>query len=164
MQDHSIGETLLYALESRDCKRSYVGVTNDFARRLRQHNGELKGGARYTRRSAAGPHWRPVFKVRGLPSRRQALQLEKLFHCGFGHRRLLKIPRGSTKNPFGGSAAGRRAWALVWALRRERFSQQETVLTRDLTLEVAWSRADFHAIARALDDWGPGTITHTTND
>lgn len=27
----------------------YTGITTDLARRLRQHNGELTGGARYTR-------------------------------------------------------------------------------------------------------------------
>ena len=27
----------------------YTGVTSDLARRIRQHNGELAGGARYTR-------------------------------------------------------------------------------------------------------------------
>lgn len=26
----------------------YCGVTNDLSRRLRQHNGEIKGGAKYT--------------------------------------------------------------------------------------------------------------------
>ena len=27
----------------------YCGITNDVARRLRQHNGEIQGGAKYTR-------------------------------------------------------------------------------------------------------------------
>ena len=27
----------------------YCGITNDLSRRLRQHNGEIKGGAKYTR-------------------------------------------------------------------------------------------------------------------
>ncbi|WP_428088305.1 GIY-YIG nuclease family protein [Candidatus Thioglobus sp.] len=31
----------------------YCGITNDLARRLRQHNGQIKGGAKYTR--ANGP-------------------------------------------------------------------------------------------------------------
>ena len=37
---------LVYILKSD--KYSYVGMTNDFLRRFRQHNGELKGGAKYT--------------------------------------------------------------------------------------------------------------------
>jgi putative endonuclease len=27
----------------------YCGITNDLARRIKQHNGELRGGAKYTR-------------------------------------------------------------------------------------------------------------------
>ena len=27
----------------------YTGITNNIAKRLRQHNGEIKGGAKYTR-------------------------------------------------------------------------------------------------------------------
>ncbi len=27
----------------------YCGITNDLTKRLRQHNGEIKGGAKYTR-------------------------------------------------------------------------------------------------------------------
>ena len=30
----------------------YCGITNDLPKRLRQHNGEIKGGAKYTRANA----------------------------------------------------------------------------------------------------------------
>lgn len=38
---------VVYLLKCRD-NSLYCGVTNDLSRRLRQHNGEIKGGAKYT--------------------------------------------------------------------------------------------------------------------
>lgn len=38
----------VYVLQCADGSL-YTGVTNDISRRVRQHNGELAGGARYTR-------------------------------------------------------------------------------------------------------------------
>lgn len=55
---------------------TYVGVTVDFKHRLRQHNGELKGGARATR----GGTWRRLYVVRGFPDQRTALQWEWRLH------------------------------------------------------------------------------------
>lgn len=33
---------------------SYVGMTNNFFRRIRQHNGEISGGAKYTQKVRIG--------------------------------------------------------------------------------------------------------------
>jgi predicted GIY-YIG superfamily endonuclease len=57
--------------------RTYAGSTNDMRRRLRQHNGELVGGARSTH--ARGP-WRVVALVAGFPSATTARQFEWRMH------------------------------------------------------------------------------------
>lgn len=43
---------------------TYVGITNDLKKRIRQHNGEIKGGAKYTK--DRGPGWNYVLIVSGL--------------------------------------------------------------------------------------------------
>lgn len=53
--------------------KTYVGVTNDFPRRLKQHNGELKGGAKASR---AGRPWICACLVRGFEDRSQACEFE----------------------------------------------------------------------------------------
>jgi len=66
----------LYVLESLDSRRTYVGVTKDLPRRLRQHNRELWGGAR----STAGRQWRVVAVVGNFSSDGAALSVEKVMH------------------------------------------------------------------------------------
>lgn len=62
-----------YALIS-NCKRyTYIGKTNDLRRRLRQHNGEIAGGARYTRK---GRPWTHLLYVEGFETNSQALCFE----------------------------------------------------------------------------------------
>ncbi|MFY7728050.1 MAG: GIY-YIG nuclease family protein [Flavobacterium sp.] len=56
---------------------SYVGATVDLNRRLRQHNKELKGGARATSvKVAQGETWTRVAHVSGFPTWQAALQFE----------------------------------------------------------------------------------------
>jgi predicted GIY-YIG superfamily endonuclease len=43
----------LYLLYHRESNRTYIGVTTDVMRRLRQHKGEICGGARFTQRILA---------------------------------------------------------------------------------------------------------------
>ena len=38
----------LYLLENTENTKTYLGITNNLERRIRQHNRELAGGAKYT--------------------------------------------------------------------------------------------------------------------
>ena len=63
---------LVYLLKNEN--KSYIGYTNDFKRRLRQHNGEIKGGAKYT--TSKGPGWSHICLVHGFQNKIQAMQFE----------------------------------------------------------------------------------------
>ena len=54
--------------------KTYVGATVDIHRRLRQHNGELSGGARATSTVPGG--WYRVCYIQGFLDERSALQFE----------------------------------------------------------------------------------------
>lgn len=53
---------------------TYAGVSPDPVRRLRQHNGEIKGGAKYT--LSKGPGWEHVCFVKGFQNKIQTMQFE----------------------------------------------------------------------------------------
>lgn len=53
---------------------SYVGFTVNPQRRIRQHNGELVGGAKYTKKGTG--HWEIACLITGFPDRQNALQCE----------------------------------------------------------------------------------------
>lgn len=71
MED-TVSQWSCYCLKATNNK-TYIGVSVDIERRLRQHNRELVGGAKYTG-SAEG--WRRVCFVHGFPTHRDALQFE----------------------------------------------------------------------------------------
>lgn len=53
---------------------TYAGVSPDPTRRLRQHNGEIVGGAKYT--TSKGPGWRHICLVNGFRNKIEAMQFE----------------------------------------------------------------------------------------
>ena len=71
-------ESFVYLLvnrtsSTRKASTTYVGATVDLDRRLRQHNKEIKGGAKATGRREA---WTRVAYVAGFPTWQAALQFE----------------------------------------------------------------------------------------
>lgn len=62
----------MYLIENNGC--TYVGVSPDPKRRLRQHNKEIKGGAVYT--TSKSPNWRHVCLVTGFQTKQQSMQFE----------------------------------------------------------------------------------------
>lgn len=63
-------------------RHTYNGSTNNLRRRLRQHNGEISGGARAT--SRVGPGWRYVAVLGGFMDHVNALQCEWRIKCPSG--------------------------------------------------------------------------------
>lgn len=56
-------------------KRTYIGATTDVKRRLRQHNGEIVGGARSTTK---GRPWTLVCWLENFPDKSVAYRWEKI--------------------------------------------------------------------------------------
>jgi len=61
-----------YIIENRGY--TYVGVSNNAEKRLRAHNGEIKGGAKYT--TGKGPGWKHICIIHGFPTKIESLQFE----------------------------------------------------------------------------------------
>ena len=51
----------------------YIGMTNNFTRRIQQHNGILKGGAKFTKKRQ---DWNPILMIDGFKNKQQAMQCE----------------------------------------------------------------------------------------
>lgn len=66
----------VYLLYNPDTNRTYIGATTNPKRRLRQHNREIKGGARATLKGAGS--WRLVCTLSQFPDKVHAYRWEKL--------------------------------------------------------------------------------------
>mgnify|MGYP000877320562 CR=1 FL=1 len=62
---------LVYILKSEN--HTYIGMTNDFFRRWKQHNKILKGGAKATSRRE---NWSPICIIDGFLTLKEACQCE----------------------------------------------------------------------------------------
>lgn len=67
---------LVYILVHTIHNKTYIGITNNHNRRIRQHNGELVGGAKYTKINKESGEWKFYGFIKNL-NKKQALSLEK---------------------------------------------------------------------------------------
>lgn len=112
-------EYVCYILKSVDAMRTYAGITNNMTRRLRQHNGTLAGGAKYTSKPNSRP-WSIVLTIHGFQSKVHVLQFEWALH--------------HTKGP--GGVPGR-MHKLLTVLRKTRWTRSAPLAsTVPLTLHI----------------------------
>ena len=65
-------EWSFYLIQNKGC--TYAGVSPDPVKRLRKHNGEISGGAKYT--LSKGKGWEHICLVHGFQTKIQAMQFE----------------------------------------------------------------------------------------
>jgi len=106
----------VYILREINGNRTYVGYTNNLDRRIRQHNGEIKGGAKYTQ----GKKWEYAAYISGFPNNIIALQFEwKLKHSGIKY-----------------SGMKGRLESLKTILQLEKLTSNSTINNNELNIEL----------------------------
>ena len=114
-----------YLLQSdKSDKKTYVGATLDPDRRLRQHNGEISGGAKATK----GSVWKRVCLVGTIPEERDALQFE------WKWKNLSKSQKGS--------ALERRKKALEILIISEQSTKNARPFSEYEPLTIQWVGTD----------------------
>ena len=93
----------MYVLRSTVSARTYVGYSQEPARRLRQHNGELRGGAA----PVAGRPWELVLVVSGFVSVHAALAFESAWQRPHTSRHVARMWHASGFGPCSGRSSVR---------------------------------------------------------
>lgn len=123
-----------YILVSRKDEKTYVGYTNDPKRRLKQHNGILSGGARYTTKllsSDPQEHWEFLCII---TSKNEAFNKKIAMSLEW----WIKHPQGKKKSAKCFQGPNGRLRGLCAVLESEKFSQLD-----DISIYV---RDDYHSI------------------
>lgn len=70
---------ILYLIINKSNNCTYVGITNNPEQRIRKHNGELVGGAKYTKMKKGTGFWEYYGFILGL-NKIESLSIEKKIH------------------------------------------------------------------------------------
>lgn len=103
--------------------KTYIGYTVDPRRRLRQHNGEIVGGAKRTSRNRP---WRIICYIEGFPDNHTALKYE---WCN-NHPKMMGFP-------FRRSVKGRIQTMIDILTKKDQFTST-AIPTRNLNLQFHW--------------------------
>jgi predicted GIY-YIG superfamily endonuclease len=68
----------------------YIGSTNDISKRLRQHNGEICGGAKRTKLTQTQPKWEIKRLISGFTTKSNCVK----FEYAFQHQTKVHIRKG----------------------------------------------------------------------
>lgn len=113
--DSKMEEYLCYMITTPGYTHTYVGITHNMKKRLRQHNGEIAGGAKSTSRFQ---DWEVAFYVTGFEGKNEVLSFEWRMHHPDGKRK-------KDRNYFG--VLGR-VRGLLETLIQPRFEEREFFL------------------------------------
>jgi len=116
--------------------RTYCGYTINPKRRIRQHNGEIKGGAKYT--SAFGnKSWKIYALITGFPNRQNAMQ------CEWKIKKIKNTGRKYQRSPIG------RIRGLNDVLKLNYWTRNSSINNENMNITV-WIEKDFAHLLTAL--------------
>ena len=121
--------------------RTYNGYTVDLKKRLRQHNQEIKGGAKYTK-SFGNKTWEYIAYIEGIPNYKNALQCEwRIKHPDNKRRRSKKYcsPEGRIKG-------------LNLVLKTNKWTNNSVIENKDMQLTVNILKEYVHLLDNIPDN------------
>jgi predicted GIY-YIG superfamily endonuclease len=124
-----------YLLRNGNC--TYNGYTVAPKRRLRQHNGEIKGGAKYT--SSKGDGWEMYFLMTGFPNPNNAMSFEW----------RLRHPDNKRKRPTKYSGPKGRINGLADIIGLENWTNQTSINNSEQQFKI-WITEDMKGILKDI--------------
>lgn len=120
---NTMDEWSCYIIKNGPC--TYVGVSNDVHKRLRAHNSEIKGGAKYT--TSVGKGWEHVCLISGFKTKIESMQFEWA---------LKHVP------PRNAGGIENRIKKLIILLNREKWTSKSP-LAATVPLTIEWCKKEY---------------------